>query len=414
MGVVVAILLLPVSDAAWSRLERRGIQTHDGVSFNHTDVYDKSVRPKGDLAALRAGPLPVTIDVYLRYFKICDQTMEYTVQATVRHQWRDERLAFASKNQGTFITMSHDNEIWTPDTFFSNELDGRVHDVMRRNVLVRIYPDGTIQHSARVTLKQTCPLDHRGFPFDSQVCSIVPVSYAYTTEDVTYQWRKENPVQVTKHLSTEPFVMEKYSTDYCASKTRTGTYPCLKANFWFSRNPHYVIVSVYVPCIMLVFLSWVPLWLEPQATLVRFLVPLLVLLAMANTIVTLRHHLFPHAGYTMSADVWTGTCLGFVFVVLIQVTVVHYLMRNARNGQQKLTGNSEEEPVVVLPLEVADEKVSASKKTSYWASMKTFLKRKRSASEWVHLGSRIAFPAAFAFFGIIYKCCYTRYDLSFP
>lgn len=46
----------------------------------------------------------------------------------------------------------------------------------------------------------------------------------YTTEDLMFVWKKEDPVQITTNLHLPRFTLEKYLTDYCTSKTNTGMY----------------------------------------------------------------------------------------------------------------------------------------------------------------------------------------------
>lgn len=44
----------------------------------------------------------------------------------------------------------------------------------------------------------------------------------YTTEDLMFVWKHEDPVQITTNLHLPRFTLEKYLTDYCTSKTNTG------------------------------------------------------------------------------------------------------------------------------------------------------------------------------------------------
>ena len=44
----------------------------------------------------------------------------------------------------------------------------------------------------------------------------------WTTDDLKYQWKKDDPVQITKDLHLPRFTLEKYVSDYCNIKTNTG------------------------------------------------------------------------------------------------------------------------------------------------------------------------------------------------
>ena len=48
------------------------------------------------------------------------------------------------------------------------------------------------------------------------------VSDGWTTDDLKYQWKKDDPVQITHDLHLPRFSLEKYVSDYCNIKTNTG------------------------------------------------------------------------------------------------------------------------------------------------------------------------------------------------
>lgn len=45
----------------------------------------------------------------------------------------------------------------------------------------------------------------------------------WTTADLVFLWKEGDPVQVVKNLHLPRFTLEKFLTDYCNSKTNTGT-----------------------------------------------------------------------------------------------------------------------------------------------------------------------------------------------
>ncbi|KAK8772364.1 hypothetical protein V5799_024394 [Amblyomma americanum] len=380
--------------------------------------YQRYLHPTGHRNASTSGPLQVSVDIYLRLITaFSDDTMDYDVQFTLRHQWRDERLAFDdSQGASRFVTLPDDSSMWKPDTFFSNEVSGHTHDIVHRNVMVRIYPDGTVQHSLRASMKFWCHMQHENFPFDTQVCHITLASYAYTTDDIVYEWRKGDPVQLSKTLHASNFKMTELTTTQCTSKTRTGAYPCLKASFAFRRNSHDVLIRLFMPCLMMVLVSWIPLWMNARtAALLRQLFSLVVLLAHAVVLAVVNLQLVPRSGATTSADVWTGTCLAFVFLVLLEVTLVDFLQRRERRERKKPEPCKPEPDTVVDGVDTPDsQNVSASARASYWSSIQKFLKKRRSVAEWVDFASRLLFPVAFVLFAIVYRCSYTSNQARVP
>ena len=48
------------------------------------------------------------------------------------------------------------------------------------------------------------------------------VADGYTTDDILYLWKSQEPVQIAKNLSLPRFSIENYKSSYCNVKTNTG------------------------------------------------------------------------------------------------------------------------------------------------------------------------------------------------
>ena len=44
----------------------------------------------------------------------------------------------------------------------------------------------------------------------------------WTTDDLQYMWKDQEPVQIVKDLHLPRFTLERYISDYCNIKTNTG------------------------------------------------------------------------------------------------------------------------------------------------------------------------------------------------
>ena len=78
---------------------------------------------------------------------------------TLRQNFNDSRLryqpSFSAPNPIT-LTGKELNSIWVPDTFIRNERKVIFHDALAPNAYIRIYPDGRVQTSQRITLDLSC------------------------------------------------------------------------------------------------------------------------------------------------------------------------------------------------------------------------------------------------------------------
>ena len=137
--------------------------------------YDARIRPSGANGTdNKDGPAIVEVNLYVRSIsRIDDVIMEYSVQITFREKWKDDRLVYDDLGgQIRYLTLTDQSKVWKPDLFFSNEKEGHFHDIIMPNVLLRIFPDGGILYSIRISLVLACPMDLKYYPLDKQICSI--------------------------------------------------------------------------------------------------------------------------------------------------------------------------------------------------------------------------------------------------
>jgi hypothetical protein len=72
----------------------------------------------------------------------------------LRERWVDERLSFieTQSNHRLELEGSMVDKLWVPDVYILNEKKSNYHDVTVPNKMVHLYPNGTIQFSAKYVL----------------------------------------------------------------------------------------------------------------------------------------------------------------------------------------------------------------------------------------------------------------------
>ncbi|XP_013098435.1 glutamate-gated chloride channel isoform X9 [Stomoxys calcitrans] len=402
--------------------------------------YDARIRPSGLNGT--DGPAYVSVNIFVRSIsKIDDVTMEYSVQLTFREQWTDERLKFDDiQGRLKYLTLTEANRVWMPDLFFSNEKEGHFHNIIMPNVYIRIFPNGSVLYSIRISLTLACPMNLKLYPLDRQICSLRMASYGWTTNDLVFLWKEGDPVQVVKNLHLPRFTLEKFLTDYCNSKTNTGEYSCLKVDLLFKREFSYYLIQIYIPCCMLVIVSWVSFWLDQGAVPARVSLGVTTLLTMATQTSGINASL-PPVSYTKAIDVWTGVCLTFVFGALLEFALVNYASRsdmhkeNMKKKRRDLEQASIDaasdlldtdsnatfamkplvrhpgDPLALEKLRQCEVHMQAPKRPNCcktWLSK--FPTRQCSRSKRIDVISRITFPLVFALFNLVYWSTYLFRD----
>ncbi|XP_011555236.1 glutamate-gated chloride channel isoform X4 [Plutella xylostella] len=383
--------------------------------------YDARIRPSGINGT--DGPAVVSVNIFVRSIsKIDDVTMEYSVQLTFREQWLDERLKF--NNLGgrlKYLTLTEANRVWMPDLFFSNEKEGHFHNIIMPNVYIRIFPNGNVLYSIRISLTLSCPMNLKLYPLDKQTCSLRMASYGWTTDDLVFLWKEGDPVQVVKNLHLPRFTLEKFLTDYCNSKTNTGEYSCLKVDLLFKREFSYYLIQIYIPCCMLVIVSWVSFWLDQGAVPARVSLGVTTLLTMATQSSGINASL-PPVSYTKAIDVWTGVCLTFVFGALLEFALVNYASRSDmhRENMKKTRREMEAAASMDAASDLLDTDSNATFAMMRQCEVHMAPPRKNCCRLWmskfptrskrIDVISRITFPLVFALFNLAYWSTYLFRD----
>ncbi|GFN78026.1 gamma-aminobutyric acid receptor alpha-like [Plakobranchus ocellatus] len=135
-------------------------------------------------------PITVNADLSLRSMgPISELDMIYTLDCYFRQRWLDTRLAMNVSLENLTLGIKILERIWHPDTVFYNGQQSYLHAITSHNRFLRIAADGTVLFSQRLTIRATCVMHLENFPMDMQQCPLLFGSFAYSTDDVRYQWR---------------------------------------------------------------------------------------------------------------------------------------------------------------------------------------------------------------------------------
>ncbi|OWK60138.1 Gamma-aminobutyric acid receptor subunit rho-3 [Lonchura striata] len=190
----------------------------------HIEDHDFALRP-----GFGGSPIPVGIDVQVESIdSISEVDMDFTMTLYLRHYWKDERLSFRSnKNKSMTFDGRLIKKIWVPDVFFVHSKRSFIHDTTVENIMLRVYPDGNVLFSLRITVSAMCFMDFSRFPLDTQNCSLELESYAYNEDDLMLYWKHGNKsLSTDEHISLSQFFIEEFSASSgLAFYSSTGTEP---------------------------------------------------------------------------------------------------------------------------------------------------------------------------------------------
>ena len=109
---------------------------------------------------------------------------------------------------------------------------------------VRVYRDGTVSYARRMNFDVACDMDFRLFPFNNQTCDIIMHSFAYTTDDYTLRWTRNDDGEVTSYvndvINLAQWTFElSFDGEYDMEEIGNEVKPGLIARLTLQRLPYY-------------------------------------------------------------------------------------------------------------------------------------------------------------------------------
>ncbi|ETE69688.1 Glycine receptor subunit alpha-3, partial [Ophiophagus hannah] len=293
--------------------------------MGRTSGYDARIRPN-----FKGPPVNVTCNIFINSFgSVTETTMDYRVNVFLRQHWNDPRLTYWEYPDDSLdLDPSMLDSIWKPDLFFANEKGANFHEVTTDNKLLRIFRNGGVLYSIRLTLILSCPMDLKNFPMDTQICTMQLESFGYTMTDLIFEWEKEQEaVQVAEGLTLPQFILrDEKDLGYCTKSYNTGKFTCIEVKFHLERQMGYYLIQMYIPSLLIVILSWVSFWINMDAAPARVGLGITTVLTMTTQSAGSRASL-PKVSYVKAIDIWMAICLLFVFAALLEYAAVNFVSR---------------------------------------------------------------------------------------
>uniref|UniRef100_A0A3P8SJD9 GABA(C) receptor n=1 Tax=Amphiprion percula TaxID=161767 RepID=A0A3P8SJD9_AMPPE len=393
------------------------------------EEHDFAMRP-----GFGGSAIPVGIDVQVESIdSISEVNMDFTMTLYLRHYWKDERLSFPSRtNQSRTFDSRLVKKIWVPDVFFVHSKRSFIHDTTMENIMLRVYPDGNILYSVRVTVTALCSMDFSSFPLDTQNCSLE------SRNDLMLYWKNGNDSLRTDEIVLSQFFIEHFhASSGLAFYSSTGWYNRLFINFILRRHIFFFMLQTYFPTMLMVVLSWVSFWIDRRAVPARVSLGITTVLTM-STIITGVSSSMPQVSYVKAVDIYLWTSFLFVFLSVIEYAAVNYCttleeMRKMKRGKIPSTFNASQAMAFdgcfhdndieltpfprMAPTLTSDPLTPPPQNPAVRPTEGTRLRRQRSVRENVDLlvsnsymidsYSRLAFPLSYLLFNTIYWSLYS-------
>ncbi|XP_061681567.1 gamma-aminobutyric acid receptor subunit gamma-3 [Syngnathoides biaculeatus] len=288
--------------------------------------YDRKLRPD-----IGVKPTVIDVDIFVNSIgPVSSINMEYQIDIIFAQTWTDSRLRYNSTVKLLTLNSNMLGLIWLPDTIFRNSKNADAHWITTPNQLLRIWNDGKILYTLRLTINAECQLQLHNFPMDQHSCPLVFSSYGYPQDEMVYKWRR-NSVEAADQKSWRLYQFDftgiRNTTDII--KTTAGDYVLMTVYFELRRRMGYFTIQTYIPCILTVVLSWVSFWIKKDATPARTALGITTVLTM-TTLSTVARTSLPRVSYVTAMDLFVTVCFLFVFAALMEYATLNYYSNSAR------------------------------------------------------------------------------------
>uniref|UniRef100_A0A665W543 Gamma-aminobutyric acid (GABA) A receptor, alpha 6a n=1 Tax=Echeneis naucrates TaxID=173247 RepID=A0A665W543_ECHNA len=263
--------------------------------------------------------------------------LEYTMDMFFRQMWVDERLKFEGPTEILRLNNLMVDKIWTPDTFFRNSKKSISHNMTTPNKLFRIMKNGTVLYTMRLTISAECPMRLMDFPMDGHACPLRFGSYAYTSSEIKFTWKKGPIASVEcpkESMSLLQYDLVGQTLSSEIFKSNTGHYSVQVVHFHLQRKIGYYLIQTYIPLIMVVVLSQVSFWINKESVPARTVAGITTVLTMTTLSISARQSL-PKVAYATAMDWFIAVCFAFVASALVEFAAVNYFATLQANRLKK-------------------------------------------------------------------------------
>jgi hypothetical protein len=319
-GSVLFALAIVLVAGAMRPASARAAQTPSGIAT------DQVLQPPFE----DGKPIDVTIGLHVINLASIDEVSEqFQLDAYMFEQWSDKRLAYTPEEAQDQSRSYAKGQIWTPQLEMINASSPRSRD----EISIAVSPDGTVRYVERIVVTLSSRFELRRFPFDRQRLEIIIHPFLANGPQIKFKL-DANSTWTASEFQSFSSLAQWHLTGLHSELLTAPTYGGLtvaEARFEIgvTRRSSFYLWKVFLPLLLMVFLSWAVFWIEAddlsnqvQVAVTTILTVIAFAFAISATM--------PRLPYLTYIDAFFLECYIYVFLAVVELMTVHVTHRSER------------------------------------------------------------------------------------
>jgi Neurotransmitter-gated ion-channel ligand binding domain/Neurotransmitter-gated ion-channel transmembrane region len=316
--VLFAIAIFFIVGATLSPATARAVQTPTGIAT------DPVLQPPFE----DRKPIDVAIGLHIVNLAAIDEVDEqFQMDAYLFARWTDKRLAYSPEGPQDQIRNFAMGQIWVPQLEMINAAAPRERD----EISITVSPDGNVNYAERLVVKLSSRFELRRFPFDQQ--RLLVIIHPFLADGPHIKFKLDNSSTWTAsefktYSSLAQWHLISLSSELLAVPTYGGmTVPEARFEIYVKRRSSFYLWKVFLPLLLMVFLSWAVFWIEASDLSNQITVAVTTILTVIAFAFAISATM-PRLPYLTYIDAFFLECYIYVFLAVVELMTVHVTHRS--------------------------------------------------------------------------------------
>jgi gamma-aminobutyric acid receptor subunit beta len=277
-------------------------------SLASTDLRLISERPNasGEATLINVGIFIFDID------EVDDVSQRFSVDMFTVLAWHDPRLALPEDQRVGGKRSLPLDKIWTPRGLIVNDRGLS----LQLPQIANIDDLGNVVYRQRLSGELAVTLKLSEFPFDTQRLPIDFVSYQHSPDEVRFSVNTDIRGD-SESFSAAGWRMRIIEPEYGEFTVPAAGVARARMTYYIEaqRNSQYYVLTMFLPMSLIVFMSWMVFWLQPDIVPARIGISTASIFSLLALGFSIRLSL-PAVSYMTRADLFVIGCTLLIFVAL--------------------------------------------------------------------------------------------------